>query len=66
MGNALYSGLIDVSFFAIFVGIDMNKSVYIKTWGCQMNFHQSEGIAGVLVIFESHRSLCQSSYSSRQ
>ena len=48
MGNALYSGLIDVSFFAIFVSIDMNKSVYIKTWGCQMNFHQSEGIAGVL------------------
>ena len=43
-----HSDLIDVSFFAIFVSIDMNKSVYIKTWGCQMNFHQSEGIAGVL------------------
>ncbi|MCX6098752.1 MAG: tRNA (N6-isopentenyl adenosine(37)-C2)-methylthiotransferase MiaB, partial [Candidatus Bipolaricaulota bacterium] len=26
----------------------MGTSVYIETWGCQMNLHQSEGIAGVL------------------
>jgi len=26
----------------------MRTSIYIETWGCQMNLHQSEGIAGVL------------------
>lgn len=26
----------------------MNKRVYIETWGCQMNRHHSEGIAGIL------------------
>ena len=26
----------------------MGKRAYIETWGCQMNLHQSEGIAGVL------------------
>ncbi|MCX6091508.1 MAG: tRNA (N6-isopentenyl adenosine(37)-C2)-methylthiotransferase MiaB, partial [Candidatus Bipolaricaulota bacterium] len=26
----------------------MGTRVYIETWGCQMNLHQSEGIAGVL------------------
>ncbi|MFC2095190.1 tRNA (N6-isopentenyl adenosine(37)-C2)-methylthiotransferase MiaB [Candidatus Bipolaricaulota bacterium] len=26
----------------------MKTRVYIETWGCQMNLHQSEGIAGVL------------------
>jgi tRNA-2-methylthio-N6-dimethylallyladenosine synthase len=26
----------------------MEKRLYIETWGCQMNRHQSEGIAGVL------------------
>ena len=26
----------------------METRVYIETWGCQMNLHQSEGIAGVL------------------
>ncbi len=26
----------------------MGTRVYIETWGCQMNVHQSEGIAGVL------------------
>ncbi len=26
----------------------MRKRLYIETWGCQMNLHQSEGIAGVL------------------
>jgi len=26
----------------------MRKRVYIETWGCQMNLHQSEGIAGTL------------------
>jgi len=26
----------------------MGKRVYIRTWGCQMNEHKSEGIAGVL------------------
>lgn len=26
----------------------MGKRLYIETWGCQMNRHQSEGIAGVL------------------
>jgi tRNA-2-methylthio-N6-dimethylallyladenosine synthase len=25
------------------------KRVYIETWGCQMNLHQSEGLAGVMV-----------------
>jgi len=25
-----------------------NKRVHLETWGCQMNVHQSEGIAGVL------------------
>lgn len=25
------------------------RLVYIETWGCQMNLHQSEGIAGILV-----------------
>ena len=27
----------------------MEKRVYIETWGCQMNLHQSEGIAGVML-----------------
>lgn len=27
----------------------MKTRVYIETWGCQMNLHQSEGMAGVLV-----------------
>jgi tRNA-2-methylthio-N6-dimethylallyladenosine synthase len=26
----------------------MENRVYIETWGCQMNLHQSEGIAGVM------------------
>lgn len=26
----------------------MGTRVYIETWGCQMNLHQSEGLAGVL------------------
>ncbi len=26
----------------------MGTRVYIETWGCQMNVHQSEGIAGIL------------------
>lgn len=26
----------------------MEKRLYVETWGCQMNRHQSEGIAGVL------------------
>ncbi len=26
----------------------MTKHLYIETWGCQMNRHQSEGIAGIL------------------
>jgi tRNA-2-methylthio-N6-dimethylallyladenosine synthase len=26
----------------------MEKRVYIETWGCQMNLHQSEAIAGVM------------------
>ncbi len=26
----------------------MKKHLYIETWGCQMNLHQSEGIAGLL------------------
>ena len=26
----------------------MQKHLYIETWGCQMNRHQSEGIAGLL------------------
>ncbi len=26
----------------------MNKRLYVETWGCQMNIHQSEGIVGVL------------------
>ncbi len=26
----------------------MKKRLYIETWGCQMNLHQSEGIAGIL------------------
>jgi tRNA-2-methylthio-N6-dimethylallyladenosine synthase len=26
----------------------MNKRLYVETWGCQMNRHQSEGIRGVL------------------
>ncbi len=26
----------------------MGKRVYIETWGCQMNLHQSEGLAGVM------------------
>ena len=28
--------------------IAMNKLMYVETWGCQMNIHQSEGIVGVL------------------
>ena len=28
--------------------IAMNKRLYVETWGCQMNIHQSEGIVGVL------------------
>ena len=27
---------------------DMGKRVHIETWGCQMNLHQSEGMAGLL------------------
>lgn len=26
----------------------MGKRLYIETWGCQMNLHQSEGLAGVM------------------
>jgi len=26
----------------------MGTRVYVETWGCQMNLHQSEGIVGVL------------------
>jgi len=26
----------------------MQRRVYIETWGCQMNVHQSEGLAGVM------------------
>lgn len=26
----------------------MNKRLYVETWGCQMNIHQSEGIVGTL------------------
>jgi len=26
----------------------MRKRLYIETWGCQLNLHQSEGLAGVL------------------
>jgi len=26
----------------------MEKRLYVETWGCQMNRHQSEGVAGVL------------------
>ena len=26
----------------------MNKRLYVETWGCQMNIHQSEGIVGIL------------------
>jgi len=26
----------------------MKKRLYVETWGCQMNIHQSEGIVGVL------------------
>jgi len=28
--------------------IPMKKRLYVETWGCQMNIHQSEGIVGVL------------------
>ena len=28
--------------------IEMTKRLYVETWGCQMNIHQSEGIVGVL------------------
>ena len=29
-------------------GRTMGKRVYIETWGCQMNLHQSEGVAGAM------------------
>ena len=28
--------------------VSMRKRLYIETWGCQMNLHQSEGLAGVM------------------
>ncbi len=28
---------------------NMTKRLYVQTWGCQMNLHQSEGLVGVMV-----------------